>query len=214
MTFDVLPLTEARWPDLEALFGAKGCSMARGCWCLYYRETASTALPGAAARKDALRALAARTPAVGLLAYDAGRPVGWVALSPRADYPRLVRSPVAKAVDDLPVWAVVCFVVPPAQRGRGVARALLAGAVAYARDQGALALEAYPIDKDPPGDATWLWPGPLSMYRKAGFVEVARRRPERPVVRLPLRRGADQPGGGQPGGGQPGADQPGAEPTG
>ena len=109
--------------------------------------------------------------------------MGWVAVGPRADYPRLVRSPIAKAVDDLPVWSLVCFVVPPARRGQGVARALLAGAIDHARAQGAVALEAYPIDKDPPGDATWLWNGPLSTYRKAGFVEVARRRPERPVVR-------------------------------
>lgn len=183
MDLAVHPLTPARRADLDALFDAKGCSMARSCRCLYYRETASTATKDADARHAALHALADRDPAVGLLAYDGDAPVGWVATSPRADYPRLVRSPVAKAVDDVPVWSLVCFVVPPARRGQGVARALLAGAVAHARSRGAVALEAYPVDKHPPGDAAWLWNGALSSYRKAGFVEVARRRPERPVVR-------------------------------
>lgn len=193
MPLTVHPLTPARRADLDALFDAKGCSMARSCRCMYYRETAATATKDPAARHAALHALADREPAAGLLAYDGADPVGWVALSPRADYPRLVRSPVAKAVDDVPVWSLVCFVVPPARRGQGVARALLAAALGYARAQGALALEAYPIDKRPPGDAAFLWNGAASSYRKAGFVEVARRRPERPVVRRWFRGTGDGP---------------------
>lgn len=183
----MLPLDAARWRDLDALFRAKGCSMARGCWCMYYRETSATALTSADARRDALRGLAGHDPAVGLLAYAQGEPVGWVALSPRSAYPRLARSVVAKALDDVPVWSLVCFVVPSAHRGRGVARSLLGAAVDYARDHGAPALEAYPLDKDPAGAAAWLWNGPMSSFRKAGFVEVARRKPERPVVRRLFR---------------------------
>ena len=34
MKLTVLPLTIHRWPDLEAIFAAKGCSVARGCWCM------------------------------------------------------------------------------------------------------------------------------------------------------------------------------------
>jgi hypothetical protein len=45
-------------------------------------------------------------------------------------------------------------------------------------------LEAYPVDKSRRGDDAWMWFGAKSMYDKAGFNEVARRRPERPVVRL------------------------------
>jgi hypothetical protein len=33
----------------------------------------------------------------------------------------------------------------------------------------------------------------MSMYRKAGFIEVARRRPERPVVRLTFDGGSGAP---------------------
>jgi len=118
MDVETLPLIEARWPDLEAVFLGKGCSMARGCWCMYYRESGRvTPPPGVHVsddRRARARALAGADPPSGLLGYADRVPVGWVAVAPRSQYPRLVRSPVAKAVDDLPVWSVVCFVVPSA----------------------------------------------------------------------------------------------------
>lgn len=184
------PLTPDRWGDFAAVFEAKGCSMARGCWCMYYRETGRVTPPeGVSASEDRrtrARALAAASPPAGLIAYAGAEPVGWVAVAPRSEYPRLVRSPVAKAVDDLPVWSVVCFVVPSAYRGRGVARALLRGAVEHAAAHGAVALEAYPIDKPERGHDTFMWNGVPSMFEREGFVEVARRRPERPVMRRTL----------------------------
>jgi hypothetical protein len=39
----VRPLTDRRWGDLEAVFNAKGCSVARGCWCMYYRVSGKDA---------------------------------------------------------------------------------------------------------------------------------------------------------------------------
>lgn len=190
---EVWPLSRERWPDQERLFESRGCSMATFCSCLYYRETRVDGQPtgprDAAGRKAKARQLAetADSPA-GLLAYHGGEPVGWVALSPRAAYARLVRSPISKALDTLPVWSVVCFVVPPVYRHQGVAHALLQGAVAYCRARGDVpALEGYPIDPvAQPTQDTFIWPGTLGLFLRAGFVEVARRRPGRPVVRLAL----------------------------
>lgn len=202
MDLHIEPVTSDNWKDLEALFAAKGCSMARGCWCMAYRESGAQAVTEGKtpteARKAKLRALAREAkPAPGLLAYrvegrkegaGARTPVGWVTLGPREHFARLAKSPVMKPVDAAPVWSVVCFVVPPAFRHQGVAHALLQGAVAFAKQRGATLLEAYPVDKDPPGADDWLWHGAASMYGKAGFVEVARRKPTRPVVRLQLTR--------------------------
>ena len=39
MELTVLPLTPERWLDLEAVFQAKGCSIARSCWCMAYRRS-------------------------------------------------------------------------------------------------------------------------------------------------------------------------------
>jgi GNAT superfamily N-acetyltransferase len=192
MRITVRPLTKDRWRDLEQVFEAKGCSIARGCWCMYYRESGKPQIPPgmrpAGFRKRELEALAGREPPPGLIGYRGKTPVGWVALGPRSEYPRLARSPVMKAVDDLPVWSIVCFVVPSQYRHQGVATALLEGAITYAKKAGATLLEAYPVDRKERTRDDWLWYGTQSMYDRTGFHEVARRRPERPVVRLALAR--------------------------
>jgi predicted GNAT family acetyltransferase len=189
MKLTVAPLTPDRWPDLEALFKAKGCSVARGCWCMAYRRSGSrepvpSGLTHAQANRADLKALvdAGRPP--GLIGYRGKIPVGWVSIAPREEYARLERSPVMKAVDQQPVWSVICFVVPSEHRGQGVAQALLEKAVAYAKKQGATLVEAYPVDKPARSSDDAMWFGAKSMFDKAGFQEVARRTPHRPVVRL------------------------------
>ena len=189
MKLTIRPVTPARWPDLEAIFYAKGCSVARGCWCMYYRRSGSQAQPKtcvsrAETNKAQLKALVEAGRPPGLIGYFGKVPVGWVSLGPREEYAKLARSPVMKRVDDQPVWSLICFVVPSQYRGRGVARALLAGAIAYAKKHGATLIEAYPVDKASRSDDDAMWFGAKSMYDKAGFLEVARRKPRRPVVRL------------------------------
>ena len=189
MMLKVLPLTPERWSDLEALFTSKGCSVARGCWCMYYRRSGSRAPlpPGtthAQANRAELKALVDAGNPPGLIGYRGKVPVGWVSLGPREEYAKLQRSPVMKVVDDQPVWSVICFVVPPEYRGQGIARALLTGAIAYARKHGATLLEAYPVDRPGRSNDDSMWFGAKSMYDGAGFKEVARRKPQRPIVRL------------------------------
>jgi GNAT superfamily N-acetyltransferase len=128
----------------------------------------------------------------GLIGYQDGNPVGWVSVAPRAEYGRIVRSPLlgpgrGQAAKEPTIWAVVCFWMPNAERGKGVASALLDPAIDHARTQGARTLEAYPIDA---GGAhrpsANLFTGTLSMFVKAGFSEIERRRGTRPIVRLAL----------------------------
>jgi GNAT superfamily N-acetyltransferase len=186
------PLTPERWPDLEAVFMARGCSVARSCWCMYYRMSGreSGLLDAERARRNkrAMRKLVAAGPPPGLIGYRDGVPVGWISLGPREHFAKLEKSPVMKPVDDAKVWSVLCFVVPSEFRGQGVARALLDGAKAWARKHGAKLLEAYPIDKPGRGDDQNYWFGTRSMFDAAGFEEVARRKPTRPVMRLRLSR--------------------------
>lgn len=189
MKLKVVPLTPDRWPDLEAIFNARGCSVARSCWCMAYRRSGSREpLPSGTthshANRAGLKALVDAGNPPGLIGYRGKVPVGWVSIGPRQGYARLERSPVMKAVDDQPVWSVICFVVPSEYRGQGVAQALLDGAVAYAMKQGATLVEAYPVDKPTRSNDDYMWFGAKSMYDKAGFKEVARRKPQRPVVRI------------------------------
>jgi GNAT superfamily N-acetyltransferase len=186
MKLTVAPLTPERWPDLESIFGARGCSVARGCWCMEYRRTGSrfsTWRARAAANRAALKALVDAEHPPGLIGYRGTTPVGWISIGPRAEYARLARSPVMKPVDEKPVWSIVCFVVPSEHRGQGVAAALLKAALTYAKKHGATIVEAYPVDRPGRSKDGSMWFGAKSMYDRAGFKEVARRKPERPVVR-------------------------------
>jgi ribosomal protein S18 acetylase RimI-like enzyme len=189
MKVTVLPATPDRWPDVEAIFSARGCSVARGCWCMFYRRSgAGQSLPIGTSRAKANRAdlkvLVDAGKAPGLIAYRGKIPVGWVSLAPRDEFAKLKRSPVMKPVDDKPVWSIVCFVVPAEHRCQGVASALLQSAITYARKRGATLIEAYPVDKADRSKDDAMWFGAKSMYDHAGFEEVARRKPTRPVVRL------------------------------
>jgi ribosomal protein S18 acetylase RimI-like enzyme len=191
MKLTVRPLTPERWSDLEEIFNAKGCSVARGCWCMFYRRSGETAVPPGTTRANAnriaLKQLVETDEPPGLIGYRGKTPVGWVSLGPRDDYAKLKRSQVMKAVDDQPVWSIICFVVPGEFRGQGVAHELLRGAIAYAKKRGVRLLEAYPVDKSERGRDDSMWFGSKSMYDAAGFEEVARRKPHRPVVRRRVR---------------------------
>ncbi len=188
MKLTVHPLTKTRWHDLVELFSRPGGSIVRGCWCMYYRKSGASASGAVAqANKRALRALVNKDIAPGLVAYRNERPIGWISLGPREDYARLQRSQVMKPVDDKPVWSIVCFFIDPKERGKGVSKALLRAAIDYARSKGASLLEAYPIDKKEKSHPDFMWFGAKSMYDRAGFKEIARRKPTRPVMRRKVR---------------------------
>lgn len=136
--------------------------------------------------RRALQANLAADREFGILAYQDRTAVGWAALAPRTEYSRLDRSPVTRPVDDAVAWSVTCFVVRKSHRGRGVATALLAGAQARARDLGASVLEGYPVAPDGKLGDTDAWHGLESMFLAAGFSEVARRKPRRPIYRKTL----------------------------
>jgi len=186
------PLTPDRLPDLEELFGPRGAC--GGCWCMFWKQTRPEYEAGKGVRnREAMRRQVRKGVVPGILAYDAGGPVGWCAVEPRAAYTRLARSRTLAPVDDEPVWSVPCFFVARRARGAGLTTALLAAAAARAREAGAGILEGYPVDPRGATADAWLYTGLLSTFTRAGFAEVARRSPTRPLVRKPLRAGKPAP---------------------
>jgi hypothetical protein len=123
----------------------------------------------------------------GVVAYRGREPVGWCAVAPRRDLARLSRSRVLAPVDDLPVWSINCFIVPPAHRGTGLMRPMIDGAVAYAARSGAPAVEAYPFDPKRKMMSGEVFTGLLPAFLDRGFREVARRSPIRPIVRRVIK---------------------------
>ncbi|HKN43647.1 MAG TPA: hypothetical protein VJW23_06960, partial [Propionibacteriaceae bacterium] len=102
--FEVRPLTDQTWADLEDLFDLPGGAIVRGCWCVYYRQPGKVSVSKAAgsANKYELHALVSSGVVPGLIGYADGSPAGWISLGPREDYRKLERSRVMKAVDDMP----------------------------------------------------------------------------------------------------------------
>jgi ribosomal protein S18 acetylase RimI-like enzyme len=70
----------------------------------------------------------------------------------------------------VPVWAIFCFTVRVGYRRRGLGRELLRGLIEYAKEHGAPALEAYPVDTAGArihGTAAYV--GTIGMFEEAGF---------------------------------------------
>lgn len=178
-----LPLTDKNWSDLEMLFGPRGAS--GGCWCMWWRLRRSEyEKKKGAGNQRAFHKIVDSGAPVGVLAYADGKPVGWCAVAPRADYPVLGRSRVLAPVDGQPVWSVTCFYIAKGWRRSGLTVQLLEAAVSYARKRGAKLVEGYPQDpRSGKFPDAFAWTGLASAFRKAGFAEVARRSATRPVMR-------------------------------
>jgi GNAT superfamily N-acetyltransferase len=121
--------------------------------------------------------------ATGLLAYLHGEVVGWIAVEPREAYPRLAHSRTLKPLDDQPVWSVTCFFVAKKSRRSGITVELLKAAVEHVKKQGGKIVEGYPVDAQKDMSAPFIYTGTASAFRQAGFQEVARRTPTRPIFR-------------------------------
>jgi GNAT superfamily N-acetyltransferase len=154
----VRPVGE-QWQQLADFFGPSGAYS--GCWCTWWRQTSGEFAAGCTNGAVGNRAVLQGLTSDG-------------------------RGPGLLAYDA--VWAVPCFWVPRAHRGKGVATALIAAAVDHARNSGASVLEGFPLVTDGRASPAAILTGTLSNFLKAGFTEVQPRRSgTRVVVRLILR---------------------------
>jgi GNAT superfamily N-acetyltransferase len=116
--------------------------------------------------------------------------VDWCSVAPREEFLRLGQSRILKPVDDEPVWSVVCFLIAKSTRRRGVAGRLLQAALDYVRDCGGRIVEGYPVEpKKGSTPNLFTYHGLASMFRSAGFKEVARRSETRPMMRYVIGSG-------------------------
>jgi GNAT superfamily N-acetyltransferase len=190
----VRPANAVSEADLAAVFGTRGS--ASRCWCQRYKLAPREFFAGFPVEErahrlreqtDCGRSGAGRT--TGLVAFLDDEPVGWCAVEPRRDYPGLVRNQrvpwLGRTEDraDPDVWAVTCVLTRAGFRRRGIGRALVRAAVAFAGEQGAGAVEGYPVTVNRVLDEE-LHVGTLGMFSAAGLTEVARPTPRRAVMRL------------------------------
>ena len=195
MTLRILPANEASWDELQAVFGERG--EAHRCQCQWFKTRAAEWR--ALSVEERAGRLRAQTDCghpdaeatTGLIAYLDEEPVGWCAVEPRTEYPRLLTSRIPwsgreESKTDEGVWVVSCFATRVGYRRQGVGKALAAAAVDFARKRGARALEGYPIAVQPGQEFTWgeLYVGSRSMFADAGFRQVSRPTERRVVMRV------------------------------
>ena len=151
------------------------------CYCHYHHVSPVIDWDslGAPANRLAMDARIACAEMEGYLAYDRDDVVGWLNAQPR---PRLrhcdARIGVPPPPLDVPPYeaaAVVCFVIAPSHRRRGVARALLAGALTDLAARGLRVVDAYPRAEE--GGASFAqdhYRGPRRLFLAAGFADLSR----------------------------------------
>lgn len=149
------------------------------CYCQFYRIPRALdweAFTGAQNRVAASASIDCGE-AEGYLAKAGSEIVGWLHAAPRHKLPhcferlRIEATPLDVAPQDAAV--IVCFVVAPAWRRRGVATALLDGALADLAARGIAFVDAFPFKAGDSVDATDHYHGPASLFASRGFVPIA-----------------------------------------
>jgi GNAT superfamily N-acetyltransferase len=217
-SLSIVPANQVPWDDLHAVFGDRDsgrCNCQRFKTRGWFWEQATDEQRRARLREQANCDDPAATSTTGLVAYRHDQdndqettPVGWVAVEPRTEYPRLLGLPTVwkgrpgEDKQDDSVWAVTCMVVRKGYRRRGVTYALAAAAVGYAKANGARALEAYAMLTQPGREITWgeLHVGARQVYAEAGLAEVSRPSVRRAVMRIDFAADDNAAAGGSAGG--------------
>jgi len=148
-----------------------------GCYCGFY-ETLGTDWDASAQAGPTHRAAKAdriRTgKAHGLLAYMDGKVVGWCNAQRRTNFTNMRSYSVVIDDPEEPVGSIMCFLISPQHRRKGVCTALLNAASDTFRSDGLKVAEGYPTTNPPKRSWEIPWAednykGPLGVYLNAGF---------------------------------------------
>ncbi len=177
----VRPLTPAMTGDYLAFFDhEQGLAFSDNpewarCYCHYYEV--APAIDWKSLTPDQNRvAMQSRIETgemEGFLAYAGNQVIGWLNAQPRHKLPhcfaRMRIEPLLVPCADYEAALVVCFVVAPTWRRRGVARELLTAALASFAARGIKIVDAFPFKAPASELAADHYHGPLAMFLAAGF---------------------------------------------
>ena len=186
-TYRIERLTPARGQDFLRFFDhERGAAFADNpewakCYCHYYEVPVAISWPtlDGHANGAAMAARIASGEMDGFLAYAGEEVVGWVNAQPCHKLQHACAR-LRIAAPTLPVppheaAAIVCFVTAPGWRRRGVARALLDGALDNFVARGICVVDAFPWNVGPDDtSATDHYHGSPALFAAAGFIAIAR----------------------------------------
>lgn len=107
----------------------------------------------------------------GYLAYDGDQSIGWCNAADIESYVGFVPA-FARNITCGKTISIVCFEIAPEYRRMGIASAFIDRVCSDAKLKGYVAVEGYAKLSHQRND--YNYQGPLNLYQKAGFIEVAR----------------------------------------
>jgi GNAT superfamily N-acetyltransferase len=168
--FRVDALTEDTWPGFADLVERHN-GVWGGCWCMGFHPegVGRDRSPQQNREAKACRVREGTTHAA--LVFDGDTCVGWSQFGSPEELPRIKHLRAYRdAGVELPDWRITCFFVDRAYRGRGVAAAALAGALAEIARLGGGVVESFPEDAaDRKVSGSFLHNATVSMFEAQGF---------------------------------------------
>lgn len=172
MPYRTAPLTFETWGDFSALVEANN-GVWGGCWCMGFHPEGVGKGHTREGNREAKREHVERGTVHQILVYDEDACVGWCQYGSPAELPNIQnRAKYEQGNVDLPDWRIGCIFAGSKHRGRGVARAAVAGALEAIRAAGGGVVEAYPEQTSdrPPQRGAYLHTGPEELFEQFGFV--------------------------------------------
>jgi GNAT superfamily N-acetyltransferase len=145
------------------------------CYCHFYEVPVAIDWPSlsGAQNRVAMQARIEVGEMEGFLAYAGSEPVGWLNAQPRHKLPhcfdRMGIPPTPLPCASYEAAVVVCFIIAPAWRRRGVSRALLAEALSSLAARGFKLVDAFPFKAGDSERGADHYHGALSTFLAAGF---------------------------------------------
>lgn len=166
MSFSAKPLDESTWPQFATLVERHN-GVWGGCWCMAFHAKGV----GAVGNRAEKEARVGEGHAHAALVFDGAACIGWCQFGPTQELPRIKhRRAYEEGLTSLPDWRITCFFSDKAYRGKGVAAAALAGALAEIARLGGGTVESYPEDAEGRSVAgAFLHNGTLAMFERQGF---------------------------------------------
>jgi GNAT superfamily N-acetyltransferase len=146
------------------------------CYCHFYEVPPAIDWPSLTAEQNrvAMQSRVEVGEMEGFLAFSGDEVVGWLNAQARHRLPhcfgRLGIAP--PPIDCAPFEAaiIVCFVIAPKYRRRGVARTLLQHALGMLAERGLKLVDAFPFKAGDSEDAADHYHGPMALFEAEGFL--------------------------------------------
>jgi GNAT superfamily N-acetyltransferase len=145
------------------------------CYCHFYNVPRAIDWPSLSASQNriAMKARIEVGATDGFLAFDGEEVVGWLNAQPRHMLPhcfeRMRIEEPSLPCEAFEAAVIVCFVVAPQKRRQGIARALLAAALASFAARGLKLIDAFPFKSGASSLAADHYHGSLSLFLDHGF---------------------------------------------